>query len=528
MTGSNVLAAVPLSALSLATTCPVPPELTFGVSPAAQYCAILPQNLNLHIAGCTMPVKNELIKLINQIRQSDPVLKQYFDFTLSYLEGFSIFVMSVADFTKTHPDTPVDVPAMFASSIKTLIIKAETIAKRSLNLEGVLRHEMRHAYWLAYHKYTHGISTGTVDCVFPETKAIQQTVDGMIKKGDARVDRLNKLLHQESGRQLDPKTLGKFNTLRKKVRKLADHYFYKRELIMDKATQRTYIIGKEYELGDLPQTLLGKVKVIGYTKSGIEVQILDPLRCLVLSVELTKRLIHAPGNFAKNKHRFEREAYLYQHIPVHLISIYYKELFAYTQDLSRQSMYFPHPRIDGKQPDFKTATELTIAEIRVIIVDNEAMANFVKYSSPKILFDTLQDVYNNPGMFKIGYDELRYALTNAIKHGVNSGEASLMWARLEALEHDQLNACRSYMRAFKQQAAFYFDDYLTCLEQLTAERHRGDAKIICQKALAKYRARYNRMPLHQPEVRQTFHDAYLAPLEEWRQEIASFRRGPGR
>lgn len=430
-----------------ATTCPLAwSAAAFPVVPVSNLeiygatCAVMPlrQRLLQCIQGGSFELQTAVINSIIAFHKSDRFYADYIGVILAYLENFTILIAS-----KGYQELEKDpFHATYRQANRLLVIKDTFILPRDYE---TLRHELRHAYWHTIHLYTIGKEAARPYCFSPITQTIRREVATYIKKGDERIANLKKNLFAESQNTLSFKTVENLNALRRACEPTKNIYFRVIQNTMSEAQVRKYEVGKIYTQKDVPPVVVGKFKVVdrGFQPgSYLAMELLDPLRALVHSVEQAQNIVQT---YKQDDREFEREAYLIGAVPLTLIKKYYPELLNYTISLSSRYMARPNPLAMGTLP----LRDYSILEDQLISLEDKMV------------------------------DKL-------VQTGMTRGNANLFIARMAKIKNNDLLVSRCCRRAFKQNADFTLKDYLDCLDSLMIQNQWGDAKIICQKARAKY------------------------------------------
>ncbi len=511
-----------------------PADASYALHPLFPHQASICEPVNLKripIGGQTQ-YAGPLQKLIKQIYQSAPTFANYFDFVFAYLENLHIAIHP-EEAKRTLSSAAQGRSASYSSLTQTLEFFTSNFVQEPHNLPHIIRHELRHAFWHAIQKYTFDIEPYSINCFNSSVKKQRDTVAKYIKLGDGRVAELKTLLFKEGSKTLSSKEHSRLAKLRKACTENADLYHTHVPLPVGDANDfpkktesviNKFIVGETYEFPDAYPNLIGKVKIVSKdAKQKLIIgEFLDPLRRLVYTTE------HAQGQmlraYPKITHEFEREAFLYGDTPLPLIKEFYPELWQLTEKLIQQSMRYPHPSNIASPLTYNSINEFNLAGLKIFFSNEETLLSSAQGDSAKLL-SQIKLIIQSPSTYpSISFDNLKFALTTLVRHSVEVKEANKLLAKIADAEGDSLTACRYYHRAFKQGADFTFDDYTSCLTNLLAANDWGNAKIICQKALAQYRQNFDKIPLSQTQSRYWFQKDYLDVLEDFRQKIHQLRR----
>jgi hypothetical protein len=461
----------------------------------------------------------------NLIRSSNPIFQQYFDFVLSYLNGFNVLVVEPAEFSRLTR-TSSEHFASYDLINHTMIINVKMI-KLNFNLTSeMIRHEMRHAYWHAMQIYTAGNKAYGAYCFMPTTVKARQIMRKHLDKGDKRVSDLRRILIAEINNTVSSRDKKMLQQLREKCKPEKKFYSMRCPVTLEKVARDLFKETTEFDFANLEGMLLGECKIIGLTETGITVEMLDPLKYFVYTVEHAKSIVNPDKKeYTADQYEYEREAFLYGSAPPSLINKFYPEMVNYTESLNKLSMEHPTPYTSQPSRGYKNMQEYALSLQGNMLRDKYLLDYLIRTAQTK---DTLKQISNiidtYPTYGQASPNEIRFALDYFIGRGLEVREANRLMARLSDRENDGLGACRYYHRAFKQKADFKFEDYERCLIILIENNKWGEAKIICQKALQDYRQSYEQIPQQHSATRQHFQRDYLAPLLELEQKIKSKRK----
>lgn len=472
---------------------------------------------------------------IEQLRKI-PEIATYFNFVFAYSEGFSFVILPAKEVASVMPGHDVQNIAVFLPQIQQVILTEEAFTAQSYSLSGMLRHELRHAYWAAMQKYMANNLTYLSYNFSPTNEKQRSIVRKALEAGDKRVKKLQELLFKESKKSLLSQEEKKYlKNLREICKDIVDDYIYPLPInvgnlkyVKELATMK----GRTVDQPDTETEVFGKLKVLAAiyepTPQTI-VGMLDPLRATIHAVNSAeKRLKSSAFNYNEKTYEFEREAYLYGDVPPPLIKELYPELYIYIQKLHRHIMQHPDPQAENVQPQqYQTGKQIAYATTDDAFSNSFAIQYMVSMKTQRNLIQQVEQFVRYERRFDS--NKLSYALTHLIATGklskTEKADANRLLADLANRDgNDGLLACRYYHLAYKQGADFTFHDYIQCLENLTTANQFGEAKIICQKARAKYQRHYEQIPPQHTRSQELFQRAYLDELQTWHDYIHEQRK----
>lgn len=445
------------------------------------------QRLQSCVSAPTPQMKQHVVEHVLKARESSPVVANYIDFVLAYRTNFRICVINMRE---AHS---AGYMALFRHYSENIIVNELILYSPLLTLAEAFRHEFRHAYWDTFHIYTSGKAMLTDNdpiyhpaCYSPTTPVEQKKIRNYLEKGTERVRALAKKLKKESqGLGLGDNTKTELKNLRA-LFNLYDDKDYGYNLLRLKNTPAEL---KKIKIGESEKNrnLDGIVTVVAKHPDGIVVyRPNDPLLLLIYHINDYLSFQSYP-----EMHReFEYEAFLYEKFPPEIIATFFPELVEYTTKLERRAMKVPTPLHNGRalppiRSDLDNEKYVYLSTLSFVLDAFGGSGFQVDPRLYSLLFDQVPMMMtSHPSSQEI--DKMRYFFTKSVLSGIRVGEANKILGQLASIKGDGMDACRHFHRAFKSGIEFTYPEYLDCLKNLMATGNWGDAKIIAQKARAKY------------------------------------------
>lgn len=438
---------------------------------------VTPKFIASRIVGGIEARRTELAKTIQQAKTIHPVIEDYIDLALTHLPDFAVTIHPHHEIRKKF-----NIDSGYDSAFQAMLLTDKPI--RGDNELLLVVHECRHAAMNAVWRALDNPKSESSLNYFP--KSDKKRVEKMFEKGDARAQALI------DGKT---KTADKKGQLKAKQQALQNYQeFYQvnshiplpnyfvgmiEEKIGEKLTPGLIINIDGYkingaEIPSLPK--MGDIRINSLQNEGQHVTIkftfLDPL--YGAAHQIAHDIGHVRATYKDDKYLIERDAYLFQKVPIDLIQCFYPELFQYTTDLIQSAREVAVLR-RNKVPVWKSLEKMSLEHAATRINDMEDFFDVKKI-----------DVYLDSASYlrKRGEMELaKKGLQELIKRGHKVGEANLELARIEYQEKNYPAAATYFKRADKRKVGLTKEDRLNYADALKQDRLEKPAAKQVKQAL---------------------------------------------
>jgi hypothetical protein len=459
--------------------------------------------------------------LFFETAQLNSRLTNYFNFVMTHLNGFRIMPYSKEAFkSSSYVASYLPHSRILALPILTLASKGTEEYFHQLEC---LRHEMHHAAIHAAQLTLNQTDTGSVECYYPRTTAEYKKVTAMLKKGDAKIDRLEKMLEKEESGAITSQERKILEGLRKSTRdEYLEHYktfgtargISEKDYIkvLEKMTGKKFVVGQIFHMPPSGPVKIEKIEAGQQpgTKN-IKFSFTDPL---FATIEKIKRYRDAVSRWPVeegSRYLYERAAHMQGGIQQSIIDYAFPELQKYTHDLidaAKALKVFAnnHPithhieyqelqyvelfrKLAAPVGEFEKATsEFFIPWAKLAIQAG-------KYREARVGLETL--IYHNQYVHEARLELARLdkmeGNNQAAKNALNlliqnkcpeptKGAANLELAKIAYEEKDFKAAAAYYGRAEKSKTPFNTDDHIDFSVALKAQGLLKDAEKQVKKA----------------------------------------------
>jgi len=452
---------------------PSPPAVAHQFSPTFTSCqAVTPDFIKHFYVADTSPADiDKATAAIMDVRNSDPVIASYIDTVFNYLPGFRIQLLSSGKEVRkligtSHGDGAYDASTriFYLSHRATIDEYDKTLVRHEF------RHALMHALQIARSKFAPVMES---ECYFPLTDSERTKVNSLIEEGDREVEKLRALLRREENKNL---TAEEKNYL-EQLRKISSDTYQENYL-----THTHIKYSEKYELlakknnnvmrlrGCGLVRLMGRVVHEGETL--LKWELLDPLWGLVNNFD--NQITPIKKKYPTEKYLRERDAHLFQLIPMPLIKILYPAYYQYIQEFVANTPFPEKIHLHSMvNHDFAYLKELAV----------EKLLTQPKYFSVSQA-DNMAKVLRVYVDLKLKLDQCVIGAKTLIANNIKVGEAHLCLADIAYLRHDRPLAATHYEIALNSRSVVL--EAAQCfkyVESLFFIKKYEQAANICRRVL---------------------------------------------